>query len=85
MMEQQRKSVLEKIEVLVQTIYSPDQLDLTKKFVDFLEALEDYIKVMPENAESICNILKQVELAYEIKDYIALSDFVSYELKPQII
>lgn len=84
-MEEQRKSILEKMDMLIQTIYSPDQTEIDKKFLDFLESLDDYVKVIGKNEDSIYNILKQIELAYSIKDYIALSDFILYGLKPQIL
>lgn len=80
----QEKDITEKIDRLVATIYSPDQNGINDKFVDFLGALEGYLATTDKNVQGIEEVLKQIEMAYRIKDYIALADILLYELKPLI-
>lgn len=82
----EKNSLLEKIEQLVQTIYTPDQVDIDGKFLQFLEALEQYMIAAvqgTEIAEWNENLLK-VQSAYVVKDYVTLSDVLLYEIKDKV-
>lgn len=80
----QEKDVVKKIDKLVETIYSPDQTGINEKFIDFLGGLEVYLATPDKSVQGIEEVLKQIEMAYGIKDYIALADILLYELKPLI-
>lgn len=83
-MEQEK--LIKTIDEIVQTIYTPDQVNIDGKFIQFLEAIEIYANtgVLEEKVPNINQVLLKVQSAYAIKDYVTLSDLLLYEIKEKI-
>ena len=78
-----KENLIKTIDEIVQTIYTPDQVNIDGKFIQFLEAIEVYANtgVLEEKVPNINQVLLKVQSAYAIKDYVTLSDLLLYEIK----
>lgn len=74
------------IEQLVDSIYDVDQIDLDKKFIEFLDSMENYILyIEKENQDfSMNQELLMLQEAYLKRDYIQLSDIILYDIKEKL-
>lgn len=81
-----KENLIKTIDEIVQTIYTPDQVNIDGKFIQFLEAIEVYANtgVLEEKVPNINQVLLKVQSAYAIKDYVTLSDLLLYEIKEKI-
>ena len=81
-----KENLIKTIDEIVQTIYTPDQVNIYGKFIQFLEAIEIYANtgVLEEKVPNINQVLLKVQSAYAIKDYVTLSDLLLYEIKEKI-
>ena len=81
-----KENLIKTIDEIVQTIYTPDQVNIDGKFIQFLEAIEIYANtgVLEEKVQNINQVLLKVQSAYAIKDYVTLSDLLLYEIKEKI-
>ena len=82
----EKENLIEKIDALVHTIYTPDQIDIDGKFIQFLEAVEACTNegILAEKIPDINQVLLKVQSAYVIKDYVTLADVLLYEITEKI-
>ena len=82
----EKENLIEKIDALVHTIYTPDQIDIDGKFIQFLEAVEACTneEILAEKIPDINQVLLKVQSAYVIKDYVTLADILLYEIKEKM-
>lgn len=75
--------VLEQIEELVQEIYTPDQKKINERYLAFVEAIAAFIEEMQIQGYTVDlrADLEKIQNAYIKKDYVLLSDILSYEMK----
>lgn len=74
----------ERIDDLVETIYTPDQNMLDEKFITLLDALEQFMGEMKEDLEVINyinEVLVKLQQSYLVKDYIYMADLLLYGIK----
>ena len=78
-------AVVKAIDTLVDEIYTLEQKELNEKFIDVLDAMDQFI-IWMEDKGYIVNMQKELELmqnAYAKKDYAMLADCMLYDIKPQ--
>ena len=77
---------LEKIDELINIIYTPDQDGLDQAFLQVLDSFGEMIREMSELGYMVDMTEELVSLqeAYIKKDYIELADSLLYEIKPQL-
>ena len=79
------EQVLNKIDNLVEILYSVDKNDIDKNFMELIESLLQLVE-----AENIAGnlefnqILVELQNAYVKKDLVDLADVLNYRLKPFI-
>lgn len=82
----EKENLIKTIDEIVQTIYTPDQVNLDGKFIELLEAIEvcANVGILGEHIPDINQVLLKVQSAYMIKDYVTLSDILLYEIKEKL-
>ena len=82
----EKEILIKTIDEFVHAIYTPDQVNIDGKFIQFLEAIEVCVNkgVLEEKMPDINQVLMKVQSAYMIKDYVTLSDLLLYEIKESI-
>lgn len=77
------EQVLEKIDTLIEILYSVDKNDIDKNFMELIESLLQLVEVenLAGNLE-FNQILMELQNAYVKKDLVELADVLSYRLKP---
>lgn len=77
--------VLEKIDNLVEILYSADKNDIDKNFMELIESLLQLVEEenLAGNLE-FNQILLELQNAYVKKDLVDLADVLNYRLKPFI-
>ena len=74
------------IEELANIIYSPDQEELDKAFVNVVDAFTKMIEEMASLGYTVdmTEELMMLQKAYMKKDYIELADVLLYDIKPEL-
>lgn len=81
------EQVIEAIDEWVSEIYTPDQSKLSEKNVSFLDSVSVFLSGMVEMGYQV-NMDKDLQKLQEVvtqKDYIALADFLLYEVKTDFL
>lgn len=81
-----REKVLEKIEALVDIIYTPDQNGVDHGFIELIDTIGLYIHEVEQSGKSVelDKELQSLQMAYIKKDYVLFADVLLYELKTAI-
>ena len=81
-----KKILLDKIEQIIFAIYAPDQVNLDEKFIEFLDAMGNYLNTDSEIAKlgNVNDLLMKVQNAYSVKDYVTLADLLLYDIKEKL-
>lgn len=77
------EQVIEAIDTWVQEIYTPDQDKISEKYIAFLDAISSFLTGMAQQGYQV-NIdedLQKLQGLVQKKDYVALADFLLYEIK----
>ena len=77
----------EKIDIIVDSIYTPEQPGIDKKVQEFLDVFIQYIE-QESNEEQIKvlnPILENLLMYYERKAYIEMADTLLYDVKQQLL
>ena len=77
----------EKIDIIVDSIYTPQQPGIDKKVQEFLDVFIQYIE-QESNEEQIKvlnPILENLLMHYERKAYIEMADTLLYDVKQQLL
>lgn len=77
------EQVIEKIDQLVREIHTPDQKEIPTYYLEFIDAVGAFIDTMMKLGYTVDlrEDLEKIQKAVDIKDYIALSDILSYEVR----
>lgn len=75
--------VIDKIDNMVEILYSVDKNDIDKNFMELIESLLQLVEVenLAGNPE-FNQILTELQNAYVKKDLVELADVLNYRLKP---
>ena len=79
--------LVEKIDIMVDSIYSPEQPRIDKKVQDFLDVFIQYIEQESneEQIKALNPILENLLMYYERKAYIEMADTLLYDVKQQLL
>ena len=78
-MEKEKLSIA--IDELVRAVYTSDQKDIDRMFINFLETLEVYMNTGCLFDDGINEKLIALQQAYINKDYITMCDVLLYDIK----
>lgn len=76
--------VIDKMEEMVDEIYTPDQTNLQQRFLDVIDAIGGFLQWMAEQGYQVdlSEDLEKLQVAMEKKDYIQASDILLLEMQP---
>lgn len=80
-----QKKVIMAIDELVKEIYTLEQADLNQKFLNMIDSMDEFIQRMGEQGYlvDLTVELNSIQNAFMKKDFVQLSDYLLYQLKPQ--
>lgn len=78
------EQAIKAMDKLVQIVYTPDQIGLAGAFLEMIDAFSEFIKDMEKKGYTVSmnESLLELQNAFEVKDYIRMTDCILYDLKP---